>query len=106
MERVWKELKNIEMEAERIRSESLRKSKEIVATAREEAEKLISDSKKHAEEEADELLDKYLEKAKRERENSLKKSEVFIEKLRVTVEKRINEAVKMIFDMVLGKTEV
>jgi len=106
MEKVWEELRKIEREAERIRSEGLRKSEEIFVIAKEDAEKLVLDSRKHVEEEADELLSRYLEEANKEREDALKKNEDVIKELRITVERRINEAVKMIFDAVLGKTKV
>jgi len=106
MEKVWEELRKIEREAERIRSEGLRKSEEIFVIAKEDAEKLVLDSRKHVEEEAEELLSRYLEEANKEREDALKKNEDVIKELRITVERRINEAVKMIFDAVLGKTKV
>ena len=49
MERVWEELKEIENKAEQINSETMKKSHELIAVAKKDAEKLLSQSKKHAE---------------------------------------------------------
>jgi F0F1-type ATP synthase membrane subunit b/b' len=106
MEKVCEELRKIERKAERIRSEALRTSEEIIAVAQGEAEKLFSDSRKRIEEESDELLNNFVREADKEREDALKKNEKAIKELSTTVEKRINEAVKTIFDAVLGKIKV
>ena len=106
MEEIWRELREIEKEAEHIRSEALGKSEEIIAIAREDAGKLVSDSKKYAEEEADELLDRYVRRANREREVILEKNREAIRELRVSVENRINKAVKIVFDAVLEKVDL
>jgi vacuolar-type H+-ATPase subunit H len=103
MERLWEELKKIEKEAEHIHSKTLEKSEELIAIAKKDAEKLLSDSKKHVEAEADELLKKYAKEATKKRNFALKKNEEIIKELRKTVEKRFNKAVNTIFDAVLGK---
>jgi len=106
MEKLWEELRKIESEAEHIHSETLKKSEELIAIAKQDAEKLLSASKKHIEAEANELLNKYHEEAAKERDAALKKNEKIIKELRTTVEKRFDKAVNTIFDAVLGKIKV
>jgi vacuolar-type H+-ATPase subunit H len=106
MEKLWEELRKIENEAEHIHSETLKKSEELVAIAKQDAEKLFSASKKHIEAEADELLNKYREEAAKERDAALQKNEDIIKELGKTVENRFEKGVNMIFDAVLGKIKV
>jgi vacuolar-type H+-ATPase subunit H len=106
MEKLWEELRKIESDAEHIRSETLKKSEELVAIAKQDAEKLLSTSKNHSEVEADELLNKYREEAAKEHNTALKKNEKIIKELGETVKKRFDEAVNTIFDVVLGKIKI
>jgi vacuolar-type H+-ATPase subunit H len=103
MERVWEELRKIETKAEDIHVNASKKSEELLAIAKKNAEKLLSVSKKHAEAEAKELLTKYRREASNERDDKLEKNKVFIKELRITVEKRFDEAVNIVFDSVLEK---
>jgi F0F1-type ATP synthase membrane subunit b/b' len=106
MERISEELEKIEKEAKYIRSEALKKSEEIVAIAQKKAAKLVSDSRRDAEAETEELLNKYVKEANEEREDALKKSEESIKELTITSKKGINKAGKTIFDAVLGDLKV
>ena len=49
MEKVWEELKKIELQAEQIRIEAQNRAKEITNLANQEAEKLVANSKAYAE---------------------------------------------------------
>jgi vacuolar-type H+-ATPase subunit H len=106
MERVWEELRKIESEAEQIHSETLKKSEELVAVAKRDAERLLSASEKNVELEVNELLNRLRGDAAKERDDALEKNEKNIKDLRKTVEKRFGEAVNVIFDAVLEKTKV
>lgn len=106
MEKVWEELRRIESEAEHVQSGALKKSEELIAIAKQDAEKLLSDSTKHIETEANELLNRFLREAAKERDAALEKNEKNLKDLRETVEKRFDEALNIIFDAVLGKIKV
>lgn len=106
MEKVWKELKKIESEAEHIHSETLKKSEDILALAKRDVEKLLSISEKQTEIEADELLSKYLTKSAQDRDASLKANEKNLAELEKIVEQYFDEAVDTVFDAVLGNTKV
>jgi F0F1-type ATP synthase membrane subunit b/b' len=106
MEKLWEELRKIENEAEHIHSETLKNSEELVAIAKQDAEKLLSASKKHIEAEANELLNKYHEEAAKEHDAELQKNEYVIKELGKNVENRFEKAVNTIFDAVLGKIKV
>jgi vacuolar-type H+-ATPase subunit H len=106
MEKVWEELRKIESEAEHIRSETLKRSEELIAIAKQDAEKLLSASEKHVEMEGNELLKRLRRDVAKERDDALEKNEKNIKDLRETVEKCFDDAVNMIFDAVLGKIKV
>jgi len=106
MEKVWEELRKIESEAEHIRSETLKKSEELIARAKKDAEQLLSVSKKHTETEANKLLTKYLEEAANEHDASLEANEKTLKELRKTVETCFDKAVNTVFDAVLGTIKV
>ena len=55
MEKVWDELKKIEAQAEQISSDAQDKAKKISLLAKQDAEKLIANSKTYAEEESQKL---------------------------------------------------
>jgi len=102
MERLWEELKKIENEAINICSEAKEKSETIIALAKEYAEKLLLDSTKSAEDEARELLNQYLDKARKESEKMLKRNEEMLKELKMKTGNRVNKAIKIIFDAVVG----
>jgi vacuolar-type H+-ATPase subunit H len=106
MEKVWEELKKIESEAEQIHSETLKKSEELVAIAKEDAKKLLSITEKNVEIEVNELLNRLRRNTTKERNDALEKNEENIKDLMKSVEKRFDEAVDTTFDAILGKIEV
>ena len=106
MEKVWDELRKIEDEAEHIHSETVKKSEELIAIARKDAEKLLSVSKKHTEAEANEVLKKYLDESAKEHDTLVEANEKKLKELRKNVEKRFDEAVNTVFDAVLGTIKV
>jgi F0F1-type ATP synthase membrane subunit b/b' len=93
MEKVWEELKEIESEAEQINSETMEKSQELIAVAKEDAKKLL-------------LVSTYLKDATKERDIALEKNKSSIQELKETVEKNFDKAVDAVFNAVLGKIEV
>ena len=96
MERIWKELVKIEEEADKIRSEALDKSKEILRIAKEESEKLRLDMETQANEASKELLAKFRNEANKERENALQKNEQFLKELRESAENQMNKALSIL----------
>jgi vacuolar-type H+-ATPase subunit H len=106
MEKVWEELRKIENEAERIRSETSKKTEELIALAKKDAEKLLSVSEKHTEAEANKVLNTYLEEAANEHDLSLKANEKDLKRLKTNVEKGFDKAVNTVFDAVLGTIKV
>jgi vacuolar-type H+-ATPase subunit H len=72
MERVWDELKKIEAQAEQIQSDALDRAKKTVLLAKQDAEKLVENSKTYAEAESQKLYAKAIEEANQEREKNLK----------------------------------
>jgi F0F1-type ATP synthase membrane subunit b/b' len=106
MERIWEELMTIEKEAEQIRSRALQSSEKIIAIATEDAKKLVTDSRKHSEEESEKILKNLMREAIQERDDALLKNERVIKDVMTTVEKRFNEAVGIVLDIVLGKRTV
>lgn len=106
MERIWEELMIIEKEAEQIRSRALQSSEKIIAIATEDAKKLVTDSKKHSEEESEKILKNLIREAIQERDDALTKNERALKDVMTAVEKRFNEAVSIVLDIVLGKRTV
>lgn len=106
MEKVWEELKELESKAEQINSETMEKSQELIAVAKNDAKKLLSLSEKNAEAEANGLLITYLKEAAKERDIALEKNKRRIQELKETVEKNFDKAVNAVFNAVLGKIEV
>ncbi len=106
MERVWEELKRIENEAVLINSEASNKSKEIIETAKQKGAKLTADSEKYALEEAQRLVEKINEEANEERKKTLEENKKNIEALRETATTHMDEAVKTIFNSLVGQRKV
>jgi vacuolar-type H+-ATPase subunit E/Vma4 len=102
MEKVWDELKHIEAEAQRLRTETAEKAKEITDLAKQQAEKLGADSRKYGQQEADALYADAVEDANRKRDEQLKENQVAIEKLRVKAQKGMEQASSTLVNVVLG----
>lgn len=103
MEKVWSELKKIEAEAELIRSDTIKKAKQILETSTEESKKLIDNSKTYANEEAQKLHEAKMEEANKRRASQLKANEEVIQKLEESAKNRMDRAALIVFDAVLGK---
>ena len=101
MEKVWEELKKIEDQAQIIKTSAQEKAKEITVQAKQDADKLISNSKKIAAEEAQKLYTKVTAEANAAREAQLNQNRGIVEKLRVEAEKNVDKAVDVIFERVL-----
>jgi len=105
MDKVWEELKKIEDQAEQIRSEAQNKSKELIELSKQEAEKLLANSKTCAQEETKNLYDTNIEEANRSREEQLEVNQKAIEKLKAEAEKRMELASSAVMKAVLGETK-
>jgi vacuolar-type H+-ATPase subunit H len=101
MERVWEELKKIEVQAEKIRSEAESKAKDITKLASQEAERLLGNGKTYAEEEAKQLFDNAVEEANRSREEQLRLNEEAAGKLDEQADKRMDQAVEVVVNVLL-----
>lgn len=103
MEKVWEELKKVESEAERIRSESAKASSKMVEMAAREADIIINKSAEYAMEEGQELRDAAVAEANKERDLMLEANASFVKKLAATAKTRLEDAVEIVFEVVLGK---
>jgi vacuolar-type H+-ATPase subunit H len=104
MEKIWEELRKIESEAEQIRNEAKDKAKNITVLARQEAEKLIINSKAYAEEEMRKLHIGTIQEADRNHDEQLRATQQSSEKLRIQAEKHMDQASSTVANMVLGET--
>ncbi len=105
MEKVWAELKKIEAQADQIREEVERKSKEISATAEQDAERLLTNSKTYAEEEAQNMQEAAALKDFQNREAELKASQENIENMTKNAKRHIDEAASTVVSAVLGEAK-
>jgi vacuolar-type H+-ATPase subunit H len=101
MENVWGELKKIEAQALQITSDAQDKAKQIVAMSKQDAQKLVNDSKINAEAEAQKLYTDAVAKATQEREEQLKLNQTEIKKLKLVAEQGMDQAVDLIVKAVL-----
>ena len=104
MENIWEELRKIESQAEQIRNEAKDRAKKINDLARQEAEKLIINSKAYAEEEMRKLYTGTIEEANRDHDEQLRANQKSAEKLRIQAEKRMDQASSTVANKVLGET--
>ncbi|MGA3059058.1 MAG: hypothetical protein ABSD92_01685 [Candidatus Bathyarchaeia archaeon] len=104
MEKVWVELKKIEAQAEKIRSEAQDEAKKMLALAQQEAEKLITNGKAYAEEEAQQLYASTIQEANSKREEQLRANQEDRANLMVNAEKKMEQAVAIVVKKVLGET--
>jgi V/A-type H+-transporting ATPase subunit G/H len=105
MERVLGELKRIEDEAEKIRSEASEKSQEIIETARQKARELTADAENEAEKELEKFLKKFKEEMEVKQREVLKATKIKIDGLNRSAKKNVNLAVDEIFKIVVGAKE-
>jgi vacuolar-type H+-ATPase subunit H len=105
MEKVWDELKKIEAQATQIQSEAQNKSKALIELSKQEAEKLLANSKTYAQEEAKHIYETNVEEANRSRDEQLKVNQKVIEKLKAEAEKLMEQASSTVMKTVLGETK-
>ena len=102
MEKVWEELKKIETQAEQIHVEAQSQSKQITKLAQQDAAMLLFNSKKYAEQEAQQIIEKVTEEANRKHEEQLEANLEVTEKLKGYALRRMEQAANKIVDAVLG----
>ncbi len=105
MEKVWAELKKIEAQADQIREEAERKSKEISATAEQDAERLLTNSKTYSEEDAQIMQEAATVEAFQNREAELKASQETIDNITQKAKRHIDEAASTVVSAVLGEAK-
>jgi vacuolar-type H+-ATPase subunit H len=101
MEKVWDELKKIEAQAEQIQNDAQDRAKKMVLLAKQDAEKLVENSKNYAEAETKKLNTKAIEEANQSRDEHLKANEEAAENLKLKAEKRMENAVSTVVNIVL-----
>ena len=105
MERVWGELKKIDAQANKIKSDAQDKAKKVTLLAKSNAEKLIINSRTYAEEESEKLHSETIQEANQERDKHLEINQKTAEKLKAQAEKNMDHAVLAIYDAVLEETK-
>ncbi len=105
MEKVWEDLKKIDAQADQIQSDAKNKAKKIALLAKEDAEKLILNSKTYAEEESQKIHSRAIQEANQKRDEQLKLSQEAAEKLKGQAEKRMEKAALAVVNSVLGETK-
>jgi len=103
MERVLKELKKVENEAEKIRREATERADAIIKLAHQGAERIISDAVKEAEGEVNRLMKNFEKSMERLHEKSIKDCEAKINELRRRAEKNKRDAVELVFKILTGE---
>jgi vacuolar-type H+-ATPase subunit H len=101
MEKVWDELKKIEAQAEQIQNDAQDRAKKMVLLAKQDAEKLVENSKTYAEAESQKLYEKAIDEANQERNEHLKVNEAVVGNLKLKAEKRMEKAVSTVVNAVL-----
>ncbi len=104
-EKVWDELKKIETQAETIRAEAQNTATKLVEFSRQQAEKLIANSKIYAEEDANQFYSREVDAAQKERDESLKEAKKNVEKLKANARERVELAASAIKASVLGEND-
>ncbi len=105
MEKIWEELKKIDAQAESIRVEAQKTATQIEDRGRQQAEKLITNSKSYAEEDAQEYYKREIEAANRRREECLNANQESVQKLKTKAEKQLEKAASEVEAAVLGETK-
>jgi vacuolar-type H+-ATPase subunit H len=106
MEKIWGELKKIEAQAECINVEARNSAKKLTDRARQESEKLVTNSRTYAEEESQQVYGSIVQEANRNRGEQMKTNQEAIEKLRAQAKKRVDQASSVIVSAVLGETKL
>lgn len=101
MEKVWDELKKIEAQAQQIQNDAQDKAKKLTQQAKQDGEKLLSNSIIYGEEESQKIHERVTAEANNARQAQLKSNEETAEKLKVQAQKCIDKAVSRIVDSVL-----
>jgi hypothetical protein len=101
MEKVWDELKRIEAQAEQIQTEAKDKAKKMTQQAKQDAEKLISNSKTYGDEESQKLYANAVADANQSRDVQLKANQEAAGKLKAQAEKRMDKAITAVVNTVL-----
>ena len=104
MEKVWDELKKIEAQAEQIQNDAQDRAKKMVFLAKQDAEKLVENSKTYAEAESQKLHANAIEEANQERDEHLKTNEEAAGNLKLKAEKRMDKAVSLVVNAILEDT--
>jgi len=106
MEKIWGELEKIEAQARDINVESQNNAKKLTDFARQESEKLMTNSRTYAEEEAQQVYESIIQEANRNRVEQMKANQKAREKLRAKAEKRVDNASSLIVSAVLGENKL
>jgi F0F1-type ATP synthase membrane subunit b/b' len=101
MEKVWDELKRIEAQAEQIRVDAQTQAKKMTQQAKQDADKLVGNSKTYAEEESQKIYADAVAVANACRTQQLQTNAQEAEKLKAQAQKRMDKAVAVIVDAVL-----
>jgi vacuolar-type H+-ATPase subunit H len=104
MEKVWEELKKIENQAEQIRKEAQKKTKEINQLAQQESEKLLANAKTYVEEEVRQLLQSTIEEANKKRQEQLSENQLAADQLKHLALKRMDKAEAALLKAIVGET--
>jgi hypothetical protein len=103
MEKVWDELKKIELQAEKIRVEAQNKSTQLAILAKKEGEQLVTNARTYAEEDSQQFYHRSIQEANMAYEEKLKIGEAVGEKLILQAEKHVEKCVDIIVMAVLGE---
>jgi F0F1-type ATP synthase membrane subunit b/b' len=101
MEKVWEELKKIEAQAQQIKIDAQEKAKEITQQAKQDADRLVADSKHFADEEANKRYTQAITEANDARDAQLKINHEATETLRIQAQKNLDKAVDSVVKSVL-----
>jgi vacuolar-type H+-ATPase subunit H len=104
MEKVWEELKKIDAQAEKIRSEAQNKAKEIISLSQKESEEFLVNSKIYSQQEAQQLYEETVEEANRRGDQQLETNRKATEHLSEQAQKRMEKASSTIVSALIGET--
>ena len=103
MEKIWDELKKIELQAEKIRADAQNKSTQLTNLAKKEGEQLVTNARKYAEEDSQQFFRNSVQEANKAYEEKLKKGKEDGEKLMLQAEKHVGQCVDIIVKSVTGE---
>ena len=105
MEKVWDELKKIEAQAEQIQNDAQDRAKKMGLLAKQDAEKLVENSRTYAEAESQRLYAKAIAEANQERNEHLNSNQEVATELKAKAEKTMDKAVLAVVNAVLEDTK-